>query len=294
LLQGVAGETKDMGAQMEDVKDRAEDALEDAAESTWLERLARAGLAARGLLYVVVAVLALKVAAGHDETRADKQGAMQAVVRQPFGRLLVLLLAVGFAGYAMWRFVEAAVGPPDEPDPSKATLKRVGSAARGLLYTALFVSAVQLVIWSGIESGSDDAQSDWTARVLDWPGGTWLVVATGLAIIGGGLYVGWRGLSRKFRKRLKSAEMGTAERRWIVGFGTVGMVARMIVFSMIGVFLIGAALRHDPDQAVGIDGALKRLADRPYGPTLLFVVALGLAAYGVYSFAEARYRRVER
>jgi len=277
-----------------DVKERSQGAVERASRSDWLENLARAGLATRGVLYVVVAILAVQVATGHGGERADKQGALQAVLQQPLGRLLLLVLAVGLGGYALWRFVEAIVGPPDEADPSKATLKRVGSAARGLLYTAFFVSAVQLVIWSGIESGSDDAQSDWTARVLDWPGGTWLVVATGLAIIGGGLYVGWRGLSRKFRKRLKSAEMGTAERRWIVGFGTVGMVARMIVFSMIGVFLIGAALRHDPDQAVGIDGALKRLADRPYGPTLLFVVALGLAAYGVYSFAEARYRRVER
>ncbi|MDP1806577.1 MAG: DUF1206 domain-containing protein [Acidimicrobiales bacterium] len=98
-----------MGVDVDEVKDRAEDALEDAACSTWLEKLARAGLVARGLLYVVVAILATQVAAGHNETRADKQGALQAVVRQPFGRVLVLLLAVGFAGYAAWRFVEAAV-----------------------------------------------------------------------------------------------------------------------------------------------------------------------------------------
>ena len=280
-----------MGVDVEEVKDRAEDALEDAADSTWLQRLARAGLVARGLLYVVVGILATQVAAGHNETRADKQGALQAVVRQPFGRLLVLLLAVGFGGYAVWRFVEAAVGPADEPDSTKAKFKRVGYFLRGGLYTFFFGSAVRLFIWSNSAS-SETAEADWTARVLDWPAGTWLVQAAGLVAIGAGVYIGWRGVSGKFRKRLKSLEMDNALRWWVRAVGTVGNVARMLVALLIGVFLIAAARGHDPEQAVGIDGALKRLADRPYGPTLLVVVAIGLAAYGLYSFAEARYRRV--
>ncbi len=116
--------------------------------------------------------------------------------------------------------------------------------------------------------------------------------ATGLVAIGTGLYIGWRGVAGKFRKRLKSLEMGEAVRRWVRVVGTVGMISRMLIAMMIGVFLIAAARQHDPNQAVGIDGALRRLADRPYGPTLLIVVAVGLAAYGLYSFAEARYRRV--
>jgi hypothetical protein len=282
-----------MGVDVDEVKDKAEVALEDAADSIWLQRLARAGLVARGLLYVVVAVLATQVAAGHDEARPDKQGALQAVVRQPFGRLLVLLLAVGFAGYACWRFVEAAVGPAGEPeDSAKARFKRLGYFLRGCLYTFFFASAVKLFIWSNSLAGSETAEADWTARVLDWPGGTWLVQAAGLGAIGAGLYIGWRGLPGKFRKRLKALEMGRAVRRWVRGVGTVGNVARMLIALLIGVFLIAAARTQDPDQAVGIDGALKRLADRPYGPTLLIVVALGLAAYGIYSFAEARYRRV--
>lgn len=277
---------------MEEVIERAEDALEVAAESTWLERLARAGLTARGLLYMVVAILAIKVATGHDETRADKQGALHAVFRQPFGRVLVLGLAVGFAGYALWRFVEAAVGPPDEPDARKAMFKRIGYAARGVLYTFFFASAVKLFIWANDANASDTMETDWTARVLDWPGGTWLVQGMGLGLIAAGLYIGWRGVSGKFRRRLKSVEMGPAERFGVRGVGGFGMLARMVISLMMGVFLIVAARQHDPEQAVGIDGALKRLADRPYGPTLLVAVAIGLAAYGVYSFAEARYRRV--
>lgn len=277
---------------VEEAKDKAHDALEDAAHSTWLERLARAGLTARGLLYVVVAILAFEVARGNRGTQADKQGALQTVVRQPFGRLLVLLLAVGLAGYAIWRFVEAAVGPADEEDGRKATFKRVGYAARGVLYTFFSASAIKVFIWAQNVGSSQGEEADWTARVLNWPGGSWLVQAAGVVAIGAGLYVGWRGVSGKFRKRLKSLEMGPAGSRWVRGVGTVGMVARMLVTITIGVFLISAARLHAPDQAVGIDGALKRLADHAFGSALLVLVAFGLAAYGVYSFAEARYRRV--
>ena len=288
------GDTDHMGVDLDagEVKERSQEALERAAHSTWLERLARAGLVARGLLYGVVALLAVQVAYGHRDARADKQGALQTVVGQPLGRLLVLLLAVGFAGYALWRFVEAAVGPPDEPDRRKATFKRVGYAARAALYAFFCGSAVKLFIWANKAGANENAEADWTARVLEWPGGTWLVQVAGLVVMGAGLYMGWRGLSGKFRKRLKSLEMGPAARGWVRGIGTVGNVARMLVTLLIGIFLIAAARQHDPTEAVGIDGALKRLADRSFGPLLLVVVAAGLAAYGLYSLAEARYRRV--
>ena len=158
-----------MGVDAEEVRERSHDALERAARSTWLERMARAGLVARGLLYVVVAILAIRVAQGHSEVQPDKQGALQTVVRQPLGRFLILLLAVGFAGYALWRFVEAAVGPPDEDDPRKANFKRIGYAARGGLYTFFFVGAVRLFIWSNRPPTDENAEVDWTARVLAWP-----------------------------------------------------------------------------------------------------------------------------
>lgn len=292
LPEAGAGHTEGMVVDVGEVKEQAEDALEQAAGSVWLERMARGGLFVRGLLYTVVAILATQVAAGHNEAQPDKQGALEAVVRQPFGRILVLVVAAGFAGYAIWRFVEAAVGPAGEPDTTKSKVKRVGYLLRGLLYTFFFASAIRLFIWSSSPAASDTSEAYWTARALGWPAGSLLVQAAGLVAIGAGCYLGWRGLARGFRKRLKSFEMGRLERVAIFWLGSVGNVARMLLAFTIGVFLIVAARQQDPGQAVGIDGALKRLVERPYGPALLVVLAAGLAAYGLYSFAEARYRRV--
>jgi len=278
------------GSQAREVVDDCVDALETASRSIWLERMARWGLVVRGFLYFLVAFLAVRIAGGNWATRADKEGALQTVLRQPLGRVLLVGFALGFAGYALWRFVEAAVGPPDADDSAKTRFKRVGYFARGVLYTALFLSAVKLLIWSTQAPPPD--QATWTARVQQWPAGTWLIGLTGAAIVGAGFYMGWRGLSGKFRTRLKSIEMGPVSRRWVTGVAVVGMAARMAVTVLMGAFLIAAATSHDPSQAVGIDGALKRLAGRTYGPPMLTLLAFGLAAYGLYSLAEARYRRV--
>jgi len=129
---------------------------------------------------------------------------------------------------------------------------------------------------------------------LSWPGGRLLVAAVGIGVVGAGLYIGWRGWKQKFAKKLKSYEMDTGERKWILRLGTVGNIARMIVFVLIGVLLVAAAAQTDPSAAVGVDGALRRLAARNFGPTLLGFVALGLAAFGMYSLAEARYRRLPK
>jgi len=274
--------------------DRAEDVAGGVARHDWFKRLARFGMVARGVLYIVVALLALRIATGDFDDRADKQGAMQAVVRQPFGKVLVLILAVGFAGYALWRFVEAVIGPQDEKDPRKALGKRLGYAARGLLYTGFCATAAKFLVGADEGAAEENAATDWTARVLGWPGGRLLVGAVGLVVVGAALYIGWRGARQKFAKRLKGYEMEPGERRWILRLGTVGNIARMIVFLIIGVLLVVAAAQAHAPEEVGIDGALRRLAAREYGPVLLSVVAVGLAAYGLYSFAEARYRRLPK
>jgi hypothetical protein len=276
----------------DDLMDRAEDVAGDVAGHDWFKRLARFGMVARGFLYVVVALLALRIATGDLDERADKQGALQAVVRQPLGKVLIVMLAGGFAGYALWRFVEAVLGPPAEKDARKAAFKRLGYAARGLLYTGLFASTAKLLVGANEGESKENAATDWTARVLGWPGGRLLVAAVGIGVVGAGLYIGWRGVNQKFAKKLKGYQMGTGERRWILRLGTVGSIARAVVFVLIGLLLVVAAAQADAHPAVGLDGALRRLASRNFGPVLLAVVAFGFAAFGLYSFAEARYRRL--
>jgi len=240
----------------------------------------------------VVAILAARIATGDFDDRADKQGALQAIVRQPLGRVLIFVMAVGFAGYALGRFVEAVLGPSDEANARKATFKRLGSAARGILYTALFASTAKLLVSAGEGPQKDSAATDLTARVLQFPGGRLLIGAVGLGVIAAGLYIGWRGLKQKFAKKLKGYQMSPSERRWILRLGTFGNFARMVVFVIVGSLLIVAAIQSNPEQSAGIDGALRRLASHDFGPALLTVIAFGLAAYGLYSFAEARYRRL--
>ncbi len=236
--------------QTEDLVDQAEDVAGDVASHDWFKRLARFGMVARGILYLVVALLALRIATGDFDERADKQGALQAVVRQPLGKVLIVALAVGFAGYALWRFVEAVIGPPNEQDRRKATFKRLGYAARGLLYTGLFASTVRLLVGADEGESAENAATDWTARVLSWPGGRLLVAAVGIGVVGAGIWVGWRGWKQKFAKKLKNHEMDIGERKWILRLGTVGNIARMVVFVLIGV-LLGGGGRPDRSQCRG-------------------------------------------
>lgn len=267
-----------------------DDLADKAAESPWVEGLARAGLAARGLLYVMVGILALQVAFGQMDEQADKQGALTTLARQPFGKLLLVAVAVGFAGYALWRFLDAVLDTDGEGTDLSGVAKRAADFGRGLLYVTFFVTAVRLVTGSSGEDRSEE--SDITARVLAAPLGRILVAVVAAFIIGGGLYSGYRAVARKYRRKLRTGEMGFATRRWVTAAASIGLTARMVVFVLVGTFLLRAALHYNAQEAVGVDGALKRLADRPHGPLLLAIVAVGLFAYGLYSFVEARYRRV--
>lgn len=277
---------------------QASAAANQAARSPWVEKLGRVGLAARGVVWILVGVLAVRVATGSGNEQADKDGALQTVAEQPFGKALLVLLAIGFAGYALWRFVQAAVerGNPGDSD-GKSWAKRAGYAARGAVYVALLFSTIPLITadssggggGSGSGGGSED---DWTAKVLDAPFGRALVIAAGLALIAIGLWLGYRGWKRKFERHLKTGEMSPTVRTWAVRLGVIGHVARMVVFAIIGWFLIQAAVDYNPDEAVGLDGALKSVRDASYGPVLLGVLALGLVAFGIYSLVESRYREV--
>jgi uncharacterized protein DUF1206 len=250
------------------------------------EWLSRGGFVARGFVYAIVGVLAFRLALGAGGKLVDQEGAFHTVAHQPFGSLLLTLLAVGLAAYALWRLVRAAIG--HGPEGADRAADRVVAFASGLVYAGLCVVALRVLTGSA----STTSPSKATGGVLGWPAGPWLVGIAGLVFVGVALYQGYRGVTKDFLEDAKTENMGRATKAWIGWIGLVGYIARMVVFGLVGVFLVKAAVDFDPKDAVGLDGALAKLLAQPFGPVLLGVVAIGLVAFAIYSWSDARYRRI--
>lgn len=266
----------------------AEASARRAANSGALDKAARLGFLAKGLVYALIGVLALEVALGSQQ-RTDQKGALQAIATKPGGSVVLWLMVLGFAAYAVWRFSEAIWGRRDELDEKKRTAKRVGSAANGLVYTLLGVLAFRTVTGSSSSGGTG---SDVTATVLGWPGGQAIVVLAGLVVIAIAVGLTWRGLKTDFEKHLDTARMSRTTFTAVRRLGQAGYVARGAVFLLVGVLVVKAAVDHQPGKAAGFDVALKSLAGAPGGQLLLVLAALGLVCFGAYCAAEARYRRL--
>jgi len=249
---------------------------------------ARAVFDARGVIYGINGILAIKVALGAGGTTTNQTGALRTVAHQPFGKVLLILVAIGLGGYALWRFVHTLIG--HGPEKSDDRFERLAALGSGLTYTLICAIAVGILLGSG--SSSSGSPNKPTAGVLGWPGGTWIVGLAGAVLCGVALYQLYRGVSHDFLKDSKTEEMSPAARKWIEWIGTFGHLARGVVFGMVGVFLIKAAIDYNPDSAVGLDGALAKLAHNSYGPFLLGVVAAGFIAFALYSLSDARYRRI--
>ena len=257
--------------------------------SGWYAWLARAGLVAKGASFGIVGALAIKLAIGDGGRATSREGALHALAGETFGEVVLILLVIGFVAYALWRFVEAWAAPGED---AKKWAKRVGSLGRGLVYAGLAFSAAKILAGAGGGGSQNQRAHETAATLLSWPGGTWLVGVAGAVVIGVGLWNLYRGLARKFEDKWRTGEMGPTARRWGGRAGTVGHVARAVVFGLIGIFVIRAALEYDPKQAIGLDGALQKLAGAAYGPYLLGLTAAGLIAYGLYCLVDARYRDV--
>ena len=266
----------------------AEAAGESFVQSSAFELLSRAGFVARGLIYAIIGILALKLAFGHGGKLTDQKGALHTIAQQPFGKVLLTLVAIGLAGYSLWRLIRAAIG--HGPEGSDKGFDRVAALASGIAYGVMCILAVEILLGAGGGSGSNVKKS--TAGVLGWPAGTWIVGIAGVVLIGVALYQGYRGITQKFLEESKVEEMGPHVKKWISRLGTFGHLARMVVFGLVGVFLIKAAIDYKPSKAVGLDGALAKIVNHSYGPFLLGVVATGLIAFAVYSLSDARYRRI--
>jgi uncharacterized protein DUF1206 len=266
--------------------------VEEAAESQWAQRLARFGHLARGVTFCLVGVLALEVAFGLGGKITDRKGALQTLAGDPFGRALLGALAVGLGGYALWRFAQALLGEKLETGEDVSVWKRIGNVGKGLLYSGLCIICATLVFQADEPGGGKKEEDRATAWILEQPAGRWLVAAIGIAIVGVGLFNFFRAVTGGFRKDLKEEQMGRDERRWYTAIGFVGHLARAVVFSLAGLFLLRAAYEYDPKEAIGLDGALAKVARAEYGTFLLVLVASGLFAYGLFSIVQARYREV--
>jgi hypothetical protein len=262
------------------------------AARPWVESLARAGYAAKGVLYVTIGALALMLAFGESGGRTtDSQGALRAIGEQPFGQVLLVVMAVGLAGHALWRTLQGVVDPEGEARAARRPwLKRASFLVRAVLHAGLVVYAMKLAL--GDSSRSSGAQS-WSARVMNWePLGVWLVALAGLVVVGVGLNEIRKATSHQVVRKLALERLSWTAQRWIARFGRFGTAARGAVFALAGAFLVVAAATADPGRAKGLGDTLGWLAQRTYGDVLLLLAALGLVAYGLYQLVVARYRAI--
>ena len=264
---------------------------QQAARSPVLRWLARAGLAARGVLYLIIGWIAIQVAFGQSSHQADQTGALHLLGRNPAGEVALWLLVVGFAGMCLWRLTEAIFGGA-EPDGDKATT-RLAALARVLVYGFITYGVLKYAIGVGGPKSSDQQSVDLTAKAMSHPGGRVAVIVVGVALAVGGLFMAWSAVRSKFLEKLDTGAMGARTQRVVTWLGRVGGVARGGVFVTSGIFLIIAAAEVKPQKAKGVDSALRELARTPLGPWLLLVVAIGLIMFGAFSCCEARWRRVQ-
>jgi hypothetical protein len=261
-----------------------------AAQNPWVERTARFGLVAQGVSFGLVAVLAIELALGHGGEATDREGALRTIAGGSIGRVIVIALAVGFGAYALWRLAQVVLGHNvEEPGAEPKWGKRLSSLGKAAIYAALCWTAFEIL--SG-GSGGSGGEQEATKGILGWPAGQWLVGAIALVIFGAALWNLYRGLSGKYEDQLKTGEMSGRELRWTRRVAVTGLASRAVVFGIIAWFFLKAAVDYDAKEARGLDGALRQLAQEPYGEVLLGVVAAGLMAFGLFCVIQARYREV--
>ncbi len=250
-------------------------------------QLGRAGLAARGVVYGVIGLLSLEVALGVGGKTTSQTGALETIAHQPLGAILLVILAAGLAGYAAWQLATAVAGLSGRDD----ALRRVSAGAGAVGYGLLCFTAVKILTGSSAGGGAGSPRHE-AAGVLSWPGGTLLIGAIGLVLIGVGLYQAYRGVTGTFLEDSDTSRMSRPGKRSFVALAVFGHMARAVIFVLIGAGLLKAAIDYSPGSAVGLDGALAKLAHTSGGPVVLGAVAAGLIGFGLYSIADARYHRM--
>ncbi|WP_433295138.1 DUF1206 domain-containing protein [Actinoplanes sp. CA-030573] len=260
-----------------------------AADSKPLEYVARAGFVGYGIIHLLFAWIAFQVAFAGSSKESDQSGALKSLAGNGFGKFLLVLIAIGMVGLAIWQAFEAVIGESGPRDKS-AMAERVVSGVRAVLYLVLAWYAVNVL--RGANASMAQSQENKSAGIMAHSGGRWLIGFVGLVVLGVGIGIFVYGLRKKFLKHLNTQEMAASVRKSTTRLGMLGYMAKGVAYAIAGVLVITAAVTYDPDKARGLDAALKTLAGHPWGVWLLALIGLGIAAFGIYCFAQARYRKV--
>ncbi|MBD0335409.1 MAG: DUF1206 domain-containing protein [Cyanobacteria bacterium Co-bin13] len=260
------------------------------SSSKWIDTFARLGYATKGILYSLIGLFAILAAFQAGGQTTDSQGVLTTLADQPFGQFMLVLIGLGLIGYALWRLVEV-VKDPEHPNSSGAesVFHRLSYLVKVFIYGGLAFSAFKLAFGSGGGGGGSTQES--VARVMSLPLGRWLVALGGALVLGGAFYEMYRGFKAKFRGKLKLHEMSQKERTWATRVGRLGLIARSLVFSLIGIFALQAAYYTNPSRIQDPGQALQTLQQWA-NPWVFAVIALGLLAYGIHMFFMARYGRI--
>jgi hypothetical protein len=256
-------------------------------DNPWFERGVRVGLVAYGVIHLLVGWLALQLAFGDRSGSPDQQGALQQIAQESYGDGLLWVIGVGLIILAIWQVFEAIWGHRKRDEP-KRTIKRISSAGKVVFYSVIGISAIKFAV-NAQSSSKKDSTDTMTADLMKQTAGQWLVAAVGIVIIVIGVMQVKRGITKSFTKdldgRATSGDSGTAVEK----LGQVGYISKGIAVGVIGVLFVWAAWDHDPKKAGGLDTALRKILDQPFGPVLLAAIAIGIIAFGLYCFAWAKY-----
>ncbi|MFZ7127637.1 MAG: DUF1206 domain-containing protein [Desulfobacterales bacterium] len=261
--------------------------MRDTNRNTKLEAVARFGYGARGIIYLIIGTLAVQAAFTAGGRVTDSKGALVTVLQQPFGQTLLGIVAAGLVCYALWRFVQAVLDADRHGRGIKGLTIRAGLMISFLTHISLAFLAVSLIF--GWSTGGGNSTQGWTAWLLSLPWGRWAVGTLGVIVIGVGAAHFRKAWKAQFERRLKIQQ---DDLKWILPVCRFGLMARGVVFAIVGGFFITAAVKFSSGEARGFQGALEALRQQPYGSWLFAVVAVGLVAFGVYSIVQSLYRRI--
>lgn len=256
----------------------------------WIERLARFGYAAKGIVYMLVGILAFQAAFNWGGKVTGSEGALQTIANQPFGRILLFLVALGLVGHVIWQVVQTIWDPEHNDRGAGAIGRRISYAISALIYTGLAWFALRVA--TGNTTSSGGGSNEQAATLLLQPFGQWLLGLIGVAIISYGFYCFYRAVTRQFQRKLKLNQMSQKTQVWVTRISRFGLFAKGVVALVVGYFVIQAARAADASQIRNTEGALQAIQQQPLGGYLMGITALGLIAYGVFMETQARYRKI--